>query len=846
MIPRNTGKGYRFVMIIPLLVEIICNNACAEQSIISPTKNSFDTQDNIVCKREAIMKRSNLDEQNSEKFNENINLKAALDDSEQERTKSLTQKFANEALKSPQLQRNIKKLANLSEPRYSHSKAIKNLLIDHKETGSVFKPAINIKKLSKSNHKGKRKKTRNKRKHAIKQHKKHPWLHNQNYIKKKPQKINPSANLNDINQRNVINKETSSNSIIKNNIIQRNSITENDAYHSLKNNIVNPSQTKRRHWKIDDAISSKHDSRIKHLMRTTTKNPRIKDQGIEYSKYYNNNPEAINVQLKRDEMEIGNDRIARQISNGSSIFNSNPFHHRPQFKRQFSKNKKVEDSYNKDLIYDNSLKPWESGHSLIAQSEEDNTIDHVPTYSPILIDQKLNPGNLYYIPDETQEDPTFNQFQISNIDRSSKDNVLFANGMDSSTDTLINSDLDWMQILTTNANTIFDRQIKAEQIPSKVERNRLNVPRLHSNLSIESEMSKPEEVQVLYPNTRGLTGVSVNAPHILRKVPGTLNVYIAEKNVRPEFNEYVYSTRQPHKINDHVPDLSQSIVNQPVQHILIPDREKDVTSNRYNRYKSDKKLALAKEVRKAKQEAAARIFRERNKSDKNEELANSDIYDDFTPATKTTEETRRAYISALNETKEVANRILEKIVDELEEIKSDRATENEQREGLPCKISGSWVTTQGGVRIDMKVANCTINVTLAKLSPMPAYQSLLDLTWNLTGYAPFVVGGPFSLFAINNRTKSLAVFAGACRVCQGIDTIVGVWSVAHNPLDCEDFQISTNVYNDIFRRTKLSSEMKRKHREIVRLFQKDDKENATIVSNNTIQHNSTLQRNNTL
>lgn len=83
--------------------------------------------------------------------------------------------------------------------------------------------------------------------------------------------------------------------------------------------------------------------------------------------------------------------------------------------------------------------------------------------------------------------------------------------------------------------------------------------------------------------------------------------------------------------------------------------------------------------------------------------------------------------------------------------------------GLPCKISGSWVTTQGGVRLDMKVTNRTINVTLAKLSPPPPHQGLLDSFWNLTGYAPFAVGGPFSLLAIDNRTKSLAMFAGTTR-----------------------------------------------------------------------------------
>lgn len=464
---------------------------------------------------------------------------------------------------------------------------------------------------------------------------------------------------------------------MKNNIIQRNSITENDAYHSLKNNIANPSHSERRFRKIDDAILSKHENTIKRLVRK--KNSRKRDQGIEHSEYYNNDsPEAIKVQLKRDEREIGNGRIVRQISNGSSIFN--PFDYRPQFKGQFSN----EDSYDRDLIYDDSLKPWESGHALISQSEEDNAIDHVTTDSPILIDQKINAGSLYYIPEQTQKDPTFNQFQISNVDQSSKENALLANGIETSTDTFINSDLDLAQILTTNANTIFGQQIETEKISSKVlqDQNRLNIPHLNSNLSIESEISKPEEVQVLYPDARDPTGASMSVPHILRKVPGTLNVYVAEKNAGPAFNEYVYSvdrTRHPpHKVNNHVSVLSHSIVNRPVEHILIPDREKcNVTSDRY---KGDQRLALAADIRKTKQEAA-RIFRERYKNDKNEKLTNNETHGDFEPATKMTEETRQAYSATLNETKEVANQILEKIVNELEEIKSDRATKNDQIEG---------------------------------------------------------------------------------------------------------------------------------------------------------------------
>jgi len=64
----------------------------------------------------------------------------------------------------------------------------------------------------------------------------------------------------------------------------------------------------------------------------------------------------------------------------------------------------------------------------------------------------------------------------------------------------------------------------------------------------------------------------------------------------------------------------------------------------------------------------------------------------------------------------------------------------------------------------MKVINRTINVTLAKLSPPSNHHGLLDPTWNLTGYAPFAVGGPFSLIAIDNHAKSLAVFAGTIRL----------------------------------------------------------------------------------
>ncbi|KAG7203304.1 hypothetical protein KM043_010394 [Ampulex compressa] len=172
---------------------------------------------------------------------------------------------------------------------------------------------------------------------------------------------------------------------------------------------------------------------------------------------------------------------------------------------------------------------------------------------------------------------------------------------------------------------------------------------------------------------------------------------------------------------------------------------------------------------------------------------------------------RRANITAtVNETKEVASQILSRVIDELEELKLDRS-KNHRREGLPCRLSGSWKTSQAGVRIDMKIVNRSISAILEDLLPRPEHRVLLDTSWNVTGHAPFKRGGPFSLFATNNHTNSVAAFVGACRVCQGIDTITGVWSVAREPSDCRDLQMATGVYNDIFRKTKLLSALQEKH-----------------------------------
>ncbi|XP_076659437.1 uncharacterized protein LOC143362842 isoform X2 [Halictus rubicundus] len=170
--------------------------------------------------------------------------------------------------------------------------------------------------------------------------------------------------------------------------------------------------------------------------------------------------------------------------------------------------------------------------------------------------------------------------------------------------------------------------------------------------------------------------------------------------------------------------------------------------------------------------------------------------------------------STVHDTKEIASQLLGTIMEELEELKLNGSKNN--------KNEGSWSTAQAGVKLDMKVVNRSIIVTLSNIGSPRFHESLRNGTWNVSGYAPFKSGLPFTLTATDNTTNSIAVFVGACRVCQGVETIAGVWSVARSPKDCGEFQVATSVFNDIFRKSKLS-DLKRTH-------------NATVSKNATAEH----------
>lgn len=490
-------------------------------------------------------------------------------------------------------------------------------------------------------------------------------------------------------QPNTASAETSR-SREENSVVEENFTTKKDSHRSVRHDIADSLCSQQQHRKIDEASASKVNM-IEPWIATRYLGKKYSDNGeTKHSAYYNGKSAVLmKTRAKQDEIETGNDRIVRQISD-HSVFRNDSFADHPLFKQQFANG----NPYDKDLIYDDeSSRTWESDNPVIAQSDEDNAADYVPTYLPILTDQKINPGSLYYISDIAQEDPIFNQLGVPSIDRP-KENV-HVDEIELSTDDSISSNLDLTQILTSSESSILDSQFQVAQIPAEVLRyqDASGASRLHLNLSNKPETIKAE-VEVLYPEAKG----SMSARHFLRKVPGTLNVYIEENAplmVTPEVSKaYDLATRQPiRKINDRTLNLPQSIPRRPVEHILIPVREKTIEQNQYendavgNRNTGAREQSIIKEGHEIKQEAS-RILHERHRSGNKarEEPANAKSRDSHSSATTADAENQRVNLStALNKTKEVASQILEKIIDELEEIKSDRI-ENKQVEGYYLEL----------------------------------------------------------------------------------------------------------------------------------------------------------------
>ncbi|XP_035731125.1 uncharacterized protein DDB_G0283697-like [Vespa mandarinia] len=842
----------RFVTMIALLVNVTCirddlknsrNVRSREANLIVRNTRRENSQGNTDLKMERARIRGTREQRQHEENNTdkvmNVN-ETTLFESQSTQISRLAEKFANDALKSLKMRETINKLVNIDSSRNNTDRYSLIFMEEDVAQKSNLKP--NHSKSSK--HKGKKKKKRKRhrgRRKRLKKHREPRWskktsakadydskrkktLVKGKSVKGKISNIYPKNNI-----KKALDQEVSDDGKFE--IDNITVIMDADDYIDLTQSTISNTAT----TTIANAITKTDNKNerddekknmINRLMRTTTKEPTKKnsdDQGAEYAEYYNDIDE-----FEEKIEKYPRARSVRQSYTMSSPYNDNPVYFQSEqlsSKRRLQKLRSNQNLNNNFYTYNENVQEY--------QTEKDPKMDQENFDTNSLI-PKSN-GNQYTLPLDTDEKNMYNNYGFNLGILQSGQEQNYPNNYGS---LLQKTNEKYLYPLSDNnqedlMNNQF--QLHSEEIPT---------PRINDNEGNTIELKNPTNI---YSEPYEKTYVLPSEQQQLHYIPVYKNkdqgnhLYLVNpsKTQTRMYNESSADTLMDMNNNLYGPlqkvvDISPKKHVEPIERFLNPV----YLDSEGNGDKKDE----SKDAMTLNQQMARRGLQKGVKNMKNK----SSVYDQ-SPTVKEKDKLGKEFIESkngirnrnsveedvanvhhvniavtVNETKEVADQILNRIVDELEEIKMDHSTDK-NNEGLPCKLTGSWVTNKAGVRLDMKVLNKSIIVTLANLISQPIHEGLLNTTWNVTGHAPFRRGGPFSLLAYDNRTKTLAIFVGSCKVCQGIDTIQGVWSVAHEPRDCRNFQMAIGIFNDIFRRTKLLSEIKKKKKAILQ----------NIIGNNT-------------
>ncbi|XP_076762437.1 uncharacterized protein LOC143430244 isoform X2 [Xylocopa sonorina] len=606
------------------------------------------------------------------------------------------------------------------------------------------------------------------------------------------------------------------------------------------------------------------ESMINRLMRTTTKDPSRKspgDQGVEYPDYYSDDEVLQDIVANKIPTQLvgskaSNDRFARQALNvtsfrdddqidtnvqpyypdydsrrkelrykGDSVNTLNDFQSYPSVERMstLNRNSRLFGADDPSLGYPIGYEPWEYRNENLDASYPVDTPgvleqpqppvgNAVPDVQDNLdvsdakkfdgeIQQPRDPdqfsySNPYEIPQERLQSLSSSEPRNSNVNEPVEPQIPQYKNLNSYQQPETN--IQGLQLTNFDRDIASQPQIENVRIPSVNEVDaEIRTQSSYSPLSLYSNQEQQEEVLKNSPIQTKYSNPILNHPNAmdqpLGKILESLGINVnGDSNQNPSLNE---------NINQMLPYSNTFDRPTMEQHILSPSYlRKKPTEDSSSFYEGNNARGSEYQTSKFKNNVRDGYFRRQS-------TQNGGYYDN-NMLTHLEDEKNPAHhmnISiAVHDTKEVANQILDTIMEELDELKTDRS-KNNKREGLPCRLSGSWSTAQAGVKLDMRVVNRTIIVTVSELTTQRLHESLLNATWNVSGHVPFKRGSPFTLTATDNNTNSVAVFVGSCRVCQGIDTIAGVWSIARQPKDCRDFQVATSVFNDIFRKTKLSS-----------------------------------------
>ncbi|KZC06586.1 hypothetical protein WN55_10497 [Dufourea novaeangliae] len=840
-------------MIVPLLISAVCIETNSDKLSFVPSKKSEklteltqneqlrkESDDSVVEKRETgrgnkfsrehdSRTRGTMEGRISRAGNEN-----------------LARKMAKDALKSPKMQETMNKLSRGGDPK--KKKLFVSVKVPAPPRGGNARLTSAEKKHGRgARTKGKKKKRKRHHRRHRKDHVGWPRRGSAKRTFNKEGKVNVSAKKSTGNEKNTKRDRTTNGSHSKN----KSPVSKTDhkiTAVKLDNSdyIDVTASTVPRQKNKGPVMLHESENMVERLMRTTTRDPSKKpsgDQGIEYSDYYSEDDvlqdiAANKIPITVDEEQNPNDRFTRQTLNSTpyrtesridrdiqpyyqdydtrdktfryndySVNSLDDFQRYPTIERYTGSNRnpRVPMDDNGSPYYAGNYKPLDDRIENLAYAI---STEDIPELSPGQDSIVFDPRDNFNLPDlnvmneearavvvpQTADQFNYLSQYDKNLDvtepRSVLQNANPVADIPQVSHKLTAIDLQNLYNFRHFGTTMqhlnnFDQNVYKQPQVGRI--SNLNIGHLPYNYKDYKDQSIPN---LPAQDINNLPAVSIpNAmDQPLGKVLESLGINVNTESPEMNQNSLLESNVGPVYQNNGVDKTSNPSLS--IQDLT----SSNCVSNSSNEEISQGSKGKDDHIKLRSDHGRRQLSRKGIRNSNMFSLLEGD------------ENASNGYITntTVEETKEVASQLLDTIMEELAELKLGHS-KSDEKEGLPCRLSGSWSTAQAGVKLDMKVVNRIITVTLSDLTAPRFHESLLNGTWNVSGHAPFKRGSPFTLIATDNTTSSMAVFVGACRVCQGIDTIAGVWSIGRSPKDCRDFQVATSVFNDIFRKTKLSS-----------------------------------------
>lgn len=478
---------------------------------------------------------------------------------------------------------------------------------------------------------------------------------------------------------------------------------------------------------------------IERLMRTTTKNPSKKnpgDQGVEYSDYYSDDEVLQDIAANKIPMQLvdsknPNDRFARQAVNLTSYrdnqIDRNLQSHYPDYNARRNEFRYKDDSVN----YLNDFQNYptiERSSTLNRNSRlfgaDDPSLGYATNYKPLEHRSGNHDApylaNVAVIPEQSQaleennldtfDSNKLNDKQQSVVEAQNPDRLHYLNQYETPQEHFQSSNSNELQSL--NVNEPGEPQVPQFQNTNNYQQIESNLPREESlNQSIMNQpqidnagmpdaeekgtevhtqfnysplqLYNPKDQQELknFPAQSVYNIPAVNVPNAMDQPLGKILESLGI-NVNGGLNNVNQNENLNENINRQVLPYSDTYANgMPMEHFISPSYLKKKQNNEQTNFYEDGNTR-GLEYPGIKSRNRNKVREGYSRQSNNNGIHNNDILSHMDDHKDSSDNTNVSI--AVHDTKEVANQILDTIMEELEELKEDRS-KNNKREG---KIEG--------------------------------------------------------------------------------------------------------------------------------------------------------------